>query len=558
MKQKNTHIALVLCTLATVGLSVVAHARLLGAVSDCVGKPYGTPGCPVKSSSSSSQSLTCGNAILETGEECDLGATRNGFSNCTKDCRTLFCGDHLISPALKEECEPEYEEVYALDPETGELIIEVQYLAASCGMICTVPTCDAQGNCSGGCKRMFLNACVQSSSSANMQATDAAPSTLMQCGNALVDGGEQCDDGNTVNIDTCTNDCRISVCGDSIVQIWEQCDDGNRVDTDACSNTCLSPACGDGFVQTGEECDDGNPVSTDACTTACKNARCGDQLIQPGEQCDDGNQIQGDGCTNFCSLPSCGDGIVQMGEVCDDGNKLDMDACTNGCMSTRCGDGVLQTTEECDDGNKVNGDTCNNLCKVPTCGNGMREGEEICDDGNHANNDACTNECMRPSCGDGYLQSGEFCDDGNQSNEDNCTSLCRAPMCGDGLLHLKEECDDGRSNSDTTPDACRRDCRAPRCGDGVVDGKEECDGEENCDVDCKIFKPAAPLHVDWQLPDGALFGIATALFGTIAVLAFVFRKNLHTLIAKTAGETIARSIDDIPLDEIEMPWHRWQ
>jgi len=573
----NTTFLLTLCTLGMIGLGVVTASTLPASVgSECVGKPYGTPGCPLKTSSSSSKPLTCGNGVLEAGEECDLGNTRNGFSNCTKNCVLLYCGDSLISPALKEECEPESEEIYALDPVTGELVIEVRYLSPTCGAICTVPSCGQDGNCSGGCKTSFLPACTNSSSNgqtafavtSSSPLHGAAPSLpasgtavsaayVPRCGNGLIDSGEQCDDGNSVNIDACTNICRISLCNDKIVQIWEQCDDGNLVDADACSNTCKSPACGDGVVQTGEECDDANQLSSNACTNACKVARCGDQVIQQNEECDDGNQINSDFCTNACRSPRCGDAIAQTGEECDDGNTVDTDMCTSKCANARCGDNILQQNEECDDGNRVNADSCNNLCKLPACGNAVREGEEVCDDGNQSNNDSCTNTCQRPSCGDGYLQPGEYCDDGNQDNEDNCTTTCRVPVCGDGLLHPREECDNGRSNSDTKPDSCRKDCRSARCGDGLKDEGEECDGGIECSVECKVLKAAAPVDVSWDIPGFAWGAIGLAGLGSAAMLAFVFRKNLHSLIARTAGESAAQALDDIPLDQIEMPWHKW-
>ncbi|MCA9659609.1 MAG: DUF4215 domain-containing protein, partial [Myxococcales bacterium] len=42
------------------------------------------------------------------------------------------------------------------------------------------------------------------------------------------------------------------------------------VDTDECVQNCLLAVCGDGFVQEGvEECDDGNDVDDDECSNAC-------------------------------------------------------------------------------------------------------------------------------------------------------------------------------------------------------------------------------------------------------------------------------------------------
>ena len=54
-------------------------------------------------------------------------------------------------------------------------------------------------------------------------------------GNAIIDPGEVCDDGNTVSGDGCRGDCgKIEVCGDGIVDAGEQCDDGNTNPADGC------------------------------------------------------------------------------------------------------------------------------------------------------------------------------------------------------------------------------------------------------------------------------------------------------------------------------------
>ena len=92
------------------------------------------------------------------------------------------------------------------------------------------------------------------------------------------------------------------------------------------------------MVEGTEECDDGNDVSTDACTNHCTIARCGDGIVRTGvEQCDDGNTIANDGCTN-CVLdpPRCGNGIVEAGETCDDGNTVNGDSCPSTCRIEPC------------------------------------------------------------------------------------------------------------------------------------------------------------------------------------------------------------------------------
>ncbi|MCP3135883.1 amidohydrolase family protein [Pyxidicoccus xibeiensis] len=64
----------------------------------------------------------------------------------------------------------------------------------------------------------------------------------IRCGNGVQEAGEQCDDGNTADGDTCRADCTTSPplarCGDGRVGVLEVCDDGNTVDGDGCSADC--------------------------------------------------------------------------------------------------------------------------------------------------------------------------------------------------------------------------------------------------------------------------------------------------------------------------------
>jgi cysteine-rich repeat protein len=70
------------------------------------------------------------------------------------------------------------------------------------------------------------------------------PPCVAECGDGVVDDAtEECDDGNAVNRDACTNECRNAVCGDGIVFNrgggTEQCDDGNNEGDDGCSAQCI-------------------------------------------------------------------------------------------------------------------------------------------------------------------------------------------------------------------------------------------------------------------------------------------------------------------------------
>jgi cysteine-rich repeat protein len=220
------------------------------------------------------------------------------------------------------------------------------------------------------------------------------------CGNAIVDGGEQCDLG-PQNSDTgqCTTACQIAACGDGLVyEGFEECDDGNPTNSDDCVSDCHVASCGDGYTQTGvEACDDANTDEADGCTSSCTTGVCGDGIVQDGEQCDDSNMDTGDECP-ACQLAFCGDGYIRLGiETCDDGNVETND----GCISP--------------------------LCVPATCGDGyLWEGMETCDDGNVEDNDACP-ACAPGFCGDGFTWADmEECDDGNDDEMDGCTSMCEA------------------------------------------------------------------------------------------------------------------------------------
>ncbi len=67
------------------------------------------------------------------------------------------------------------------------------------------------------------------------------------CSDGVVNGTEQCDDGNLVAGDGCSSTCTTeSVCGDGVVAGAEACDDANTDNTDRCSNTCQVQACPSG------------------------------------------------------------------------------------------------------------------------------------------------------------------------------------------------------------------------------------------------------------------------------------------------------------------------
>ena len=225
-----------------------------------------------------------------------------------------------------------------------------------------------------------------------LSATDLPPSSCITtdgglycvtavCGNGILEGTEECDDGNTTPGEGCTAECKLEsewacptpgspcvstvVCGDGRMSGNESCDDHNRSRRRLLGGLQESspagsarrwaraaiPICGDGLVMGGETCDDGNTAGdgcSDACRVktappartqvACHPTVCGDGVREGDESCDDGDVFGGDGCSADCRAePVC------MG--------------TSGCASP-CGDGLKLLDEECDDGNATSGDGC--------------------------------------------------------------------------------------------------------------------------------------------------------------------------------------------------------
>ena len=324
----------------------------------------------------------CGNAILEKskGEQCDEGRF-NDLGTCSYECRIRYCGDGEITVIIGEECEP----TPTAGP-NGERLYDV----ASCGQVCTAP--DTAGR--GGCKINYLTSCDAASSAYSSAGTyypptdgtdweqdfggDAGTGGFSECGNGVVQEGEECDDENPFDGDGCSAMCRfegdiIPVCGDGILIDGEDCDDGNNTDGDGCSAYCIrehgsGPLCGNGAVNDGEECDNaqGNSdTAPDTCRRSCTNPVCGDFVPDRGEQCDQGSAnsaLESDRCRPGCILPSCGDGVRDSGEECD-GSLGCSDRCSLDFQAPQqCGNGTFDSGEDCDDGNRVNGDGCTERC----------------------------------------------------------------------------------------------------------------------------------------------------------------------------------------------------
>lgn len=204
-------------------------------------------------------------------------------------------------------------------------------------------------------------------------------------------------------------ECIPSRCGDNVVDPGngEDCDDGNIDDGDTCPGDCKARCKSDG------ECNDSNPCSIDSCDLT-RRVCAKPAPVTKGTACT--LPTGGAGVCNgtLCTAPSCGNRVVESGEDCDDGNTVDSDGCRSDCRWTCTRD------LDCDDKNACTGaETCD-LTKH-TCKPGMTK---TCADGNGCTTDKCNapdGTCTNVTIdgdGDGYSPRGcgpmgTDCHDGN-------------------------------------------------------------------------------------------------------------------------------------------------
>ncbi len=518
---------------------------------------------------------TCGDGLTNTaaGEQCDDSGES---ATCDDDCTAVSCGDGNVNATAGEECDPPNgvncdalcQRIASCGDgvlDSGEQCDDGNNVSGDgCSATCQSESNDLCANafpvCPGNYNGTTATATVDGSTTCGSsnstrdvwyRYTASANGTLLveTCAGASYDtvlsihsGCPGSGSSLACNDDACGSNGRLSRTSTSVVAgstYWIRVSGWNG-NSGTFTLTVLAPACasdcGNGTVESGEECDDGNASNTDACLTSCENATCGDGFVRSGvEECDDGNTTNGDGCSSTCEIepqPECGNGALEPGEQCDDGNTTSGDGCSSTCQNEVGGDecetcfptGEGTITGSTADATAGGNDTscagtndvvdewycytasCTGAASVTTCNPGTNFDTSLaafsaCDGAEIICNDDTPGQL--PECllsGSNYYKSTinwnvtqgqtyyvRVAGFGGGSGSYELTVSC-APICGNGVVDAGEDCDDGGESA-----ACDADCTFATCGDGQVNvtAGEQCDdGNTNsfdgCSSTCQL------------------------------------------------------------------------
>lgn len=304
--------------------------------------------CMSGSTSESNETVAAANVVVRTSTEWQVFAHESGHTfGAVHDCTSSTCGDGTVT---KQQCCPlstttcNANGAFMMNPSTGTGI--TQFSQCSIGNICS-----ALGRQS-----------VQSTCLTNNK--DVVTITGSQCGNGIVEPGEECDCGGTSGCGS-NSCCDASTCKFTTGSV---CDPSNE---DCCQSTCqfasngtvcrsstgvcdpqetctgTSSTCpADASAPDGSDCGSGLQCASGQCTS--RDQQC--QSIMGSLTTNNDTQACGSsGCQVSCQSPEFGDNVCYRlnqnfldGTTCDDGGT-----CSNGaCTGSSTGDEIKSWIED--------------------------------------------------------------------------------------------------------------------------------------------------------------------------------------------------------------------
>lgn len=270
----------------------------------------------------------CGDENTESPEECDDGGTTNG-DGCNEFCEFEFCGDGTNNNKGAEQCDDgnvtpgdgcnaACEIEFCGDGEVNNTPI----LSDNRNFIPIGEECDDGNTVSGdGC----TDTCQDEFCGDGLVNNDNGE-TSEQCDDGNLDDGDGCSSTCTSEFGAC---CHGSTCDDNVSaeDCATEFEGSYGGDGSTCNDPGLCVNCGDSVVQIGEECDDGDSTSGDGCDSGCAFEPCFACDNGPGpdfgpsvcvvdnnQPCDDGNDCTLD---DQCSGGVCGGGPPIIPAACD-------------------------------------------------------------------------------------------------------------------------------------------------------------------------------------------------------------------------------------------------
>ncbi len=421
----------------------------------------------------------CGNSVIDSGEQCDTGASRGPCpATCSLSCTLNSCANPCGNGILDagEACD------YSI---AGSTCCSLSCSFLISGTLCRaqVDVCDVPETCSG---------------TQSICPNDAKRIAGTECRSSAgaCDPFESCTGGNSCPADVLSpagTSCRIAA---DVCDLPETCLGSSA----ACPSDSFKPlnsVCRDST----EACDPAEVCSGSSATcpadTSCPVITCGNGIPDAGEPCD--WSISGSICcsptctfksaTIVCRAPA---GLCDQDELCSGASATCPTDIKYG-SSTICRD----STQTCDPAERCDGSS--NTCPIDsstcgTCGNGVLDAGEACDNG--VNNGVCPKTCSATctlntcgTCGNGILDSGEACDPGI-SGSSCCTASCTfkpaLTICRDDadVCDAVEYCSgnaaacpsDGKVSAGTV-------CRGAA---GECDAIDTCSGSSNSCLDLKL------------------------------------------------------------------------